>query len=130
MKIISPLINWSTLPEPNIALKFFSGPHVGLLIFYTDQILIILSIIQFKISQWWNNTLTPSLHKKTRLMCYNYTMNPSSSKFTISSFLTFLAYIFSQSISLKYNCIFSIYKVIDLSIRESPLHQNESFFKY
>jgi len=39
-------------------------------------------------------------------MGYKYTMNPSNSRFKISSLLTFLAYIFLKLISLKYYCIF------------------------
>jgi hypothetical protein len=46
-------------------------------------------------------------------------MNPSSQGFTISSLLTFLVYIFSESISLKYHCTFSSFltKLLILSQR-------------
>jgi hypothetical protein len=54
--------------------------------------------------------------QKIRLMSYKYTINPSNSRFTISSFLTLSAYIFSESISIKYYCTFSLCKVTDLSI--------------
>jgi hypothetical protein len=59
-------------------------------------------------------------------MCYKYTMNPSSQRFTISSFSIFLAYIFLESISLKYYYGFSLYKVTDFTIGEfsCPLKMN------
>ena len=60
-------------------------------------------------------------------MGYKNTINPSSKKFTISSFSIFLAYIFSESISLKYHCTFSLYIVIDFSIRESSRPSRGSF---
>jgi hypothetical protein len=44
-------------------------------------------------------------------------MNPSNSKFTISYFSIFSAYIFSESVFLKYHCTFSLYKVTDFTIR-------------
>ena len=50
--------------------------------------------------------------------------------FTISLFLIFLAYIFSESIFLKYHCTFSLYKVIDFTIEESLHPSNEIFYKY
>jgi uncharacterized membrane protein len=87
-------------------------PHSLRYIFYMNPICIILSRIQLKISQRWKYTSAPSLHK--------YTMNASSQMFTIFSFLIFLAYIFSESISLKYHYTFSLYKVIDFTIRKSP----------
>ena len=46
-------------------------------------------------------------------------MNSSSFRFTIFLFLIFLAYIFSESISLNYHYIFSIYIIINFTIRES-----------
>jgi hypothetical protein len=55
-----------------------------------------------------NDTSAPSLYKRTRLGSYQYQMDPSSSRFTISSFIIFLAYIFSKYISLKYYCTFSL----------------------
>jgi len=54
-------------------------------------------------------------------------MNPTSQRFTISSFLTFLAYIFLKSISLKYHCIFSLYKVNAFTIGEFHVHQRGTF---
>jgi len=68
-----------------------------------------------------------SIKKKLRLMGYKYFMNSQSSGFTIFSFLIFLAYIFLDSISLKYHCIFSLYKYIYLSIWES-LHLPQGIF--
>ena len=59
-------------------------------------------------------------------MSYKYIMNPSSQRFSISSFLTFLAYIFSESISLKYHCTFSLYKVTNPL--ESPNVHNRGPF--
>jgi hypothetical protein len=56
-------------------------------------------------------------------MGYKYAMNPTSQRFTISSFLTFLAYIFSKSICLKYHCILSLYKVNAFTIGEFHVHQ-------
>jgi hypothetical protein len=64
-------------------------------------------------------TLQPLLStKRIRFMGYKYTMNPSSQRFTISSFSIILEYIFLESISLKYHCAFSLYKVTDFTIRE------------
>ena len=97
------IIGSDTLLKPNTLLRFFSRPYIDPSVFFTDPICIILSIIQLKISQGWNYTLTSPLNKKTRLMGCKYTMNPLNSKFINSSFLTFLAYIFSKSISLKYH---------------------------
>ena len=51
-------------------------------------------------------------------MGYKHTTNHSNSRLTISSFLTFSAYIFLKSISLKYQCIFSLYKVTNLTIMD------------
>ena len=62
-----------------------------------------------------------------KLVCNKYIMNPSNSWLTISLFLTFLAYIFSEPISLKYHCTFFLYKVIDLSISIPYIHQRELF---
>jgi hypothetical protein len=103
---------------------------MGLLVFYTDIIYIILSWIQLKISQGWYYTLASHIHKETRFMSYKYIMNHSNFKFTISSFLIFLAYIFSKSISLKYHCTFFFYKVTDLSIWESSYPSNKIFYRY
>jgi len=47
----SSLIGFNNLLEPNTPLKIFLGPHVNLLVFYTDPISIILSRTQLKISQ-------------------------------------------------------------------------------
>jgi hypothetical protein len=44
-------MGFNNLLEPNTPLKIFLGPHVNLLVFYTDPIHIILSRIQLKISQ-------------------------------------------------------------------------------
>jgi hypothetical protein len=63
-------------------------------------------------------------------MCYKYIMNPLSQKFTISSFSTFLSYIFSESVFLKYHCIFSLYKVTDFTIKESSHPSKEIFYMY
>lgn len=49
----------------------------------------------------------PHSYKKIRFICYKYFINSSSFKFKVSSFFTFLTYIFSEFISLKYNNIFS-----------------------
>jgi hypothetical protein len=76
-------------------------------IFYTNPICIILSGIHLTISHEWNNSLALALHKRTRLMGYKYHRNPSSFKFKISSFSIFLAYIFLESIFIKYHCTFS-----------------------
>jgi len=61
-------------------------------------------------------------------MSYKYTMNPSSQRFTISSFST--AYIFSEYLFLKYYCTFSLYKVTDFTIGESPRPSKETFCRY
>ena len=58
--------------------RIFLGFHMSPLVFYIDLICIILTIIQLKISQGWNYTLTPLLHKKRRFMGYKYVMNLSS----------------------------------------------------
>ena len=113
---LSSLMGSDTFPEPNTRQIIFLEPHAGPSIFYIDQISIILNRIQLKILQEENYTSAISLHKMIRFMCYKYIMNPLSQKFTISSFSTFLSYIFSESIFLKYHCIFSLYKVTDLSI--------------
>jgi hypothetical protein len=63
-------------------------------------------------------------------MSYKYTINHLSQRFTISSFSTFLVYIFSESISVKYHYIFSIYKVIDFIIRKSLCPLKETLCKY
>jgi len=97
---------------------------MDLLIFYTDPIHIILSRIRLKISQSWNYTTVSPLHKKIRFISYKYTMNPSNKKFTISSFFT--VYIFSKHLSLKYYYIFSLYKVIDFTIRECTRPSKET----
>ena len=47
---LSPLRGSRTLHEPNTRQRIFSGPHTGLSVFYIDQICIILSRIQLKIS--------------------------------------------------------------------------------
>jgi len=118
-------------PEPNTRQIIFLEPYAGPSIFYIDQINIILSRIQLKISQEYNYTSVISLHKITRFMCYKYIMNPSSQKFTISSFLTFLSYIFSESIFLKYLCIFFLYKVTDhFTIKESLHPSKDIFYMY
>jgi hypothetical protein len=83
-----------TLLEPNTPLRIFSRPYAGLSLFYANPICIILSKIQLKISQEWKYTLAPHLYKNKKPMGYKYTMNPSNSRFTIFSFLIFLAYIF------------------------------------
>jgi hypothetical protein len=97
---------------------------MDLSIFYTDPIHIILNRIQLKISQRWNYTTVSPIHKKIRFISYKYTMNPSSKRFTISSF--FSVYIFSKHISLEYYCIFSLYKVIDFIIGESTRSSKET----
>jgi hypothetical protein len=48
----------------------------------------------------------------------------------ISSFSIFLAYIFLESTSLKYHCTFSLYKVTDFTIRESPCLSKGTFCRY
>jgi hypothetical protein len=63
-------------------------------------------------------------------MSYKYTMNPSSQMFTIFLFSTFLVYIFSESISLKYHCTFSLYKVTDFTTGESPRPLKKTFCKH
>jgi hypothetical protein len=63
-------------------------------------------------------------------MGYKYIMNSLSQSFIISSFLTFLACIFSESISLKYHCTFSLYKVIDFTIGEFSRPSYETFYRY
>ena len=65
-----------------------------------------------------------------KLVCNKYIMNPSNSWLTISLFLTFLAYMFSEPISLKYHCTFSLYKVTDLSISDSLYPSKGTFCKY
>jgi len=87
---------------------FFRTPTQVFYYFILIQYLLFFNIIQLKILHGWNDYSTLSLHKKTRLMDYKYLMNPLSSKFTISLSLIFLAHIFSESISLKYHCIFSL----------------------
>jgi len=99
-------------------------------IFYNDPIYIVLSIIQFKMSQEWNYTLTSPFYKITKFIGYKYTMNLSNSRFMISSFWTLLAYVFSESISLNYHCTFSLYKVTDLNIWKSLYPLNEIFCKH
>ena len=64
----SSLIGYNNLLEPNTPLKIFLGTHVNLLVFYTDPISIILSRTQLKISQRWNYTLAPPLHKKNKTL--------------------------------------------------------------
>jgi len=66
----------------------------------------------------------------TRLIGYKYHMNHPNSRFTISSFLTFIIYIFSKSISLKYHYTFSFYKITDFIIEEFSHPSNETFYKY
>ena len=66
----------------------------------------------------------------TKLMGYNYTMNSSNSRFTISSFLTFSAHIFSEFIFLKYHCTFSLYKVTNFIIGEFTRRSHGTFCKY
>jgi hypothetical protein len=66
-----------TLPEPNTRHKIFLGPHTGPSVFYTNPIHIILSKIQFKISQGKNYTSDHFLHQITRLMSYKYIIRPS-----------------------------------------------------
>ena len=63
-------------------------------------------------------------------MGYKYPMNPSRTRFTITSCLTFSVYIFLQSISLKYHCDFSLYKVINFTIREPSRPLKETFYRY
>jgi hypothetical protein len=46
-------------------------------------------------------------------LCFN-PFSPKKTKFNISLFLTFLACIFSESISLEYHYTFFLYKVIDV----------------
>jgi hypothetical protein len=114
----------STHPEPNIHYIIFLKPNAGLLVFYIDQICIILSRIHLKISQRWNSTLSPPLNKRIRFMSYKYTMNYSSQIFTISLFLIFSAYIFSKSISLKYHCTFFLSTKLLTLPSESPYVYN------
>ena len=45
-------------------------------------------------------------------------------------FLIFLLYIFLESISLKYNCILSLYKVTDLNIGEFSYSSDKIFYRY
>jgi len=113
-----------THPEPNIHYIIFLKPNAGLLVFYIDQICIILSSIHLKISQRWNSTLFPPLNKRIRFMSYKYTMNYSSQIFTISLFLIFSAYIFSKSISLKYHCTFFLSTKLLTLPSESPYVYN------
>jgi hypothetical protein len=61
-------------------------------------------------------------------MSYKYTMNPSSQRFTISSFST--VYIFSEHLSLKYYCIFSLNKVTDFIIGEFLRLSNDTSCRY
>jgi hypothetical protein len=124
------LINSDTLSKPNIFLGISLRPHTSPSIFYTNSIYIILCKIQLKISQRWHYILVSYFHKKTRLIDYKYIMNPSNSIFIIFSSLTFLAYIFSCPIYLKYYCTFSLYKVTNLNIQESPHLLNEIFCGY
>ena len=63
-------------------------------------------------------------------MSYKYTTNPSSQIFIIFSFLIFLAYIFSKFISLKYYCMFSLYKVTEFTIEDSSRPSNGIFYRY
>jgi hypothetical protein len=63
-------------------------------------------------------------------MGYKYIMNPLSQRFTISSFSIFLAYVFLESISLKYHCTFSFYKVTDFTIEEFRHPSKGTFCKY
>jgi len=113
----SSLMGFNTLLGPNTTMKNFLGPYAGPSVFYTHSMHIILSKIQLKTSQWWNYTWGHPFNKKTKLMNYKYTINPSNVKFI---FFIFLAHIFSEFLSLKYLCIFSLYKVTYLNIRESP----------
>jgi hypothetical protein len=122
---LSPLMGSGTLSEPNTCQRIFLEPHLDLSIFYIDQIHIILSRIQLKILQCWNYTSAPPIHKRIRFMSYKYTINPSSQRFTISSFST--AYIFSEYLSLKYYCTFSLYKVTGFIVGESHVHQRGLF---
>jgi hypothetical protein len=62
-------------------------------------------------------------------MGHKYIINPSNSKFTISLFLTLSAYIFLESIFLKYHCTFSLYKITDLRIGDTP-HPLKRTFAY
>jgi hypothetical protein len=66
----------------------------------------------------------------TKLMGYKYTMNPSKSRFTISSFLTLLIYIISESVSLRYHYSFFLCKVTNLSIWESLYLSKETICRY
>jgi hypothetical protein len=61
-------------------------------------------------------------------MSYKYTMNPSSQRFTISSFST--ACIFSEHLSLEYYCIISLNKVTNFIIGEFLCLSNDIFCKY
>jgi hypothetical protein len=112
----SPLMGSVTMPEPNTILRiFFKTSKWSLIILYW------FNMFYFKYNSTQNITmvkyiLAPFIHRKTRLMGYKYIINPSNSRFIISSFLTFLTHIFLEFIFLKYHCIFFFYKVTDLSI--------------
>ena len=92
LKILSPsLMCWIKAVRPDLFfisngfrhlawtqhLKKISGSHTGFLVFYIDSIYIILNRTQLKISQKWNHTLAPHLHKKKGLWAINTLWKPA-----------------------------------------------------
>jgi hypothetical protein len=71
-----------------------------------------------------------SPQKKIRFMDYTYTMNPSNKMFTIYSFLIFLAFLFLNSISLKYHYTFSLYKITNFTTKEFLRSSKRTFCRY
>jgi hypothetical protein len=95
---LEPLSLFGHLARAQHSSENFSGtPHRSLSVFHWSYIYY-LSIIQFKISHEWNYNSAPLLYKMTKLIGYKYTMNSSSQRFTVSSYLTFLTFIFSESL--------------------------------
>jgi hypothetical protein len=57
-------------------------------------------------------------------------MRSSEQKFIISLFSIFIADVFSKSIFLKYHCIFSLYKLLTLSLENPHVYKKIIFYVY
>jgi hypothetical protein len=123
----SYLMGSETLSEPNtLMIFFFKTSRESLSIFYQSS-RIILSGIRLKISQEWNYTLVFLLHKMTKFIDHKYIMNPSNFKSMISLFLKLSHIYILMSIFLKYNCTFSLYKLLIEALESPYIHQTKLF---
>jgi len=103
-------------PYPNTPQRIFSRPHASSSIFYINPICIILNRIQLKIAQGWSY-ISPLLSIKGQdLWVKNipWILQVKNSQFSFST-----AYMFSESISLKYHYTFSLYKITNFTIEKS-----------